>query len=200
MFGDVTAANLRDLIDYEITSELLGKDVGKPFTGLDGYNMTLNTAFEGYMQAGDHQLVATFTTKNYTVTSSWAQGADRLVIGTREIVFSALQNAEPIYYGSEMPGTYTVQLDKSYFGFDSAEQGGLGLFASAEQIAAIFGLDASAVTDGDTVWLIAIPSDAFTLKTTANENMTENEFGYFNAGEYDFTEFRASAMEISAGG
>ena len=192
VFGDVTAANLRDLIDYEITSGLLGKDVGKPFTGLDDYNITLSTEVEGYMQAGDHQLVATFTTRNYTVTSSWAQGADRLVIGTREIVFSARQNEEPIRYGSEMPGTYTVQLDKSYFGFDSAEQGGLGLFASAEQIAAIFGLDASAVTDGDTVWLIAIPSDAFTLNTT------ENEFGYVNAGEYDFTEFRASAMEISA--
>ena len=192
MYGDVTAANLRDLIDYAITSELLGKDDGKLFTELDDYNMTLNTAFEGYMQAGDHQLVATFTTRNYTVTSSWAQGADRLVIGTREIVFSALQNAVPIYYGSEMPGTYTVQLDKSWFDFDSAEQGGLGLFASAEQIAAIFGLDASAVTDGDTVWLIAIPSDAFTLNTTANE------FGYVNAGEYDFTEFRASVMEISA--
>ncbi len=192
VFGDVTAENLSELIDYEITSGLLGKDVGKLFTQLDDYYMALNTAFEGYMQAGDHQLVATFTTRNYTVTSSWAQGADRLVIGTREIIFSALQNAEPIYYGSEMPGTYTVQLDKSYFGFDSAEQGGLGLFASAEQIAAIFGLDASAVTDGDTVWLIAIPYNAFTLNTTANE------FGYFNAGEYDFTEFRASAMEISA--
>ena len=169
VFGDVTAANLRDLIDYEITSELLGKDADKPFTGLDGYNMTLNTAFEGYMQAGDHQLVATFTTRNYTVTSSWAQGADRLVIGTREIVFSALQNAEPIRYGSEMPGTYTVQLDKSYFGFDSAV-GGLGLFASAEQIAAIFGLDASAVTDGDTVWLIA--RSARTLRRPSPRRVT----------------------------
>lgn len=119
------------------------------------------------------------------MTVSW-EGGNSLTVLPRG--FEVTAPTVGMTYGDALPSTYQVTVQKSAFDFDNT----LGLFDSAEEIAAVFGVDSSAVADGDSVWTVTVAASAL------RNNATANSFGYVNAGDYDFTEFNASALNFNA--
>lgn len=127
---------------------------------------------------------AVFTANDYDVTVTWT-GSNKLTIEKRGLTVTAAENSWT--YGDALPLTYQVTVQKSAFTFDT-----LGLFASAEQIANVFGVESSAVADGGSVWTVTVAASAL------RSNAAANSFGYVKAGTYDFTEFNASALKFNA--
>lgn len=186
-YGDIIlgeGGNLAEYIEYAILSGLVGQDTGKTFTDLPGNGVTFSITGTDYASAGSHTVTAAFTAQDYTVTVSW-EGGQSLTVLPRG--FEVTAPTVGMTYGDQLPSTYQVTVLKSAFEFDT-----LGLFASAEGIAGVFGVDPSAVADGDSVWTVTVAASAL------RNNATANSFGYVNAGDYDFTEFNASALNFNA--
>lgn len=188
-YGEVTADGVMGLIVYDIQSGLVGADKNTSFTGLFGasakFSLPGGTEDTGYyIPAGSYEVNAVFTANDYDVTVKWT-GSNELTIGKRGLTVTAAENSWT--YGDALPSTYQVTVQKSAFEFDT-----LGLFDSAEEIAAVFGVDPSAVADGGSVWTVTVAASA--LRT----NAAANSFGYVKAGTYDFTEFNASALKFNA--
>lgn len=187
-YGDIIlgeGGNLAEYIEYAILSGLVGQDTTcKAFTDLPGSGVTFSITGTGYALAGSHTVTAAFTAQDYTVTVSW-EGGQSLTVLPRG--FEVTAPTVGMTYGDQLPSTYQVTVQKSAFEFDT-----LGLFNSAEEIAAVFGVDSSAVADGGSVWTVTVAASAL------RNNATANSFGYVNAGDYDFTEFNASALNFNA--
>ena len=186
-YGDIIlgeGGNLAEYIEYAILSGLVGQDTGKAFTDLPGNGVTFSITGTGYALAGSHTVTAEFTAQDYTVTVNW-EGGNSLTVLPRG--FEVTAPTVGMTYGDALPSTYQVTVLKSAFEFDT-----LGLFDSAEEIAAVFGVDSSAVADGGSVWTVTVAASAL------RNNATANSFGYVNAGNYDFTEFNASALNFNA--
>ncbi len=186
-YGDIIlgkGGNLAEYIEYAILSGLVGQDTGKAFTDLPGNGVTFSITGTGYALAGSHTVTAEFTAQDYTVTVSW-EGGQSLTVLPRG--FEVTAPTVGMTYGDALPSTYQVTVLKSAFEFDT-----LGLFDSAEEIAAVFGVDSSAVADGGSVWTVTVAASAL------RNNATANSFGYVNAGDYAFTEFNASALNFNA--
>lgn len=188
-YGDIIlgeGGNLAEYIEYAILSGLVGQDqdTGKAFTDLPGSGVTFSITGTGYALAGSHTVTAEFTAQDYTVTVSW-EGGQSLTVLPRG--FEVTAPTVGMTYGDQLPSTYQVTVLKSAFEFDT-----LGLFDSAEEIAAVFGVESSAVADGGSVWTVMLTASAL------RNNATANSFGYVNAGDYDFTEFNASALNFNA--
>ena len=176
-FGDVTSTNLKNFLTYGAVSGLVGADAGKAFTELLGANATYSIGTgEGYIPAGTYDTIAAeLSATDYDVSFVWGDdGVCKFVIAPRALTVTAKGITQD--YGTALPDTYTVLLPLSAFGFDSE-----GLYATADEIAGIFGVDASAVTTDESNWVIALPADYFTTGAVVND------FGYVNAGMYDFT-------------
>lgn len=176
-FGDVTSTNLKNFFTYGAVSGLVGADAGKAFTELLGANATYSIGTgEGYIPAGTYDTIAAeLSATDYDVSFVWGDdGVCKFVIAPRALTVTAKGITQD--YGTALPDTYTVLLPPlSAFGFDSE-----GLYATADEIAGIFGVDASAVTTDESNWVIALPADYFTTGAVVND------FGYVNAGMYDF--------------
>ena len=186
-YGDVIlgeSGNLTSFINYVIQSGLVGQDAGKQFSELLGNGASFSLSGTGYASAGSHTVTAEFTAQDYTVTVSW-EGGNSLTVLPRG--FEVTAPTVGMTYGDALPATYQVTVQKSVFTFDT-----LGLFASAEQIAEVFGVESSAVADGGSVWTVTVAASAL------RSNAAANSFGYVNAGTYDFTEFNASALNFNA--
>lgn len=189
-YGDIIlgeGGNLAEYIEYAILSGLVGQDqdTGKAFTDLPGSGVTFSITGTGYALAGSHTVTAEFTAQDYTVTVSW-EGGQSLTVLPRG--FEVTAPTVGMTYGDQLPSTYQVTVLKSAFDFDNT----LGLFDSAEEIAAVFGVESSAVADGGSVWTVTVAASAL------RNNAAANSFGYVNAGDYDFTEFNASALNFNA--
>lgn len=183
-YGDVTADGVMGLIEYTIKSGLVGADKNTSFTGLFGASAKFSLpGGTGYIPAGSYEVKAVFTANDYDVTVKWT-GSNKLTIGKRVLTVTAAENSWT--YG-DIPAGIKVTVQKSAFEFDT-----LGLFASAEQIANVFGVGPSAVADGGSVWTVTVAASAL------RSNAAANSFGYVNAGTYDFTEFNASALKFNA--
>lgn len=186
-YGDIIlgeGGNLTSFINYFIQSGLVGQDTGKAFTDLPGNGVTFSITGTGYALAGSHTVTAEFNAQDYTVTVSW-EGGQSLTVLPRG--FEVTAPTVEMTYGDALPSTYQVTVLKSAFEFDT-----LGLFDSAEEIAAVFGVDSSAVADGGSVWTVTVAASAL------RNNATANSFGFVNADDYDFTEFNASALNFNA--
>lgn len=186
-YGDIIlgeGGNLAEYIEYAILSGLVGQDTGKAFTDLPGNGASFSLSGTGYASAGSHTITATFTAQDYTVTVNW-EGGQSLTVLPRG--FEVTAPTVEMTYGDALPSTYQVTVLKSAFEFDT-----LGLFDSAEEIAAVFGVDSSAVADGGSVWTVTVAASAL------RNNATANSFGFVNADDYDFTEFNASALNFNA--
>lgn len=186
-YGDIIlgeGGNLAEYIEYAILSGLVGQDTGKAFTDLPGNGASFSITGTDYASAGSHTVTAAFTAQDYTVTVSW-EGGNSLTV--RQRGFEVTAPTVGMTYGDQLPSTYQVTVLKSAFDFDT-----LGLFDSAEEIAKIFGLEAAAVEDGSSVWTVTLTASAL------RSNAAANSFGYVNAGDYDFTEFNASALNFNA--
>lgn len=185
-YGDVTAGNVMELINYNIKSGLVEADNGKSFTNLFGASAKFSLpGGTGYIPAGSYEVKAVFTANDYDVTVTWTKDSNELIIGKRGLTVTAAENSWT--YGDALPSTYQVTVQKSAFTFDT-----LGLFDSAEEIAKVFGVGSSAVADGGSVWTVTVAASAL------RSNAAANSFGYVKAGTYDFTEFNASALKFNA--
>lgn len=185
-YGDVTAEGVMGLITYNITSGLVeaDKENVNSFTKLFGASAKFSLpGGTGYIPAGSYKVNAVFTANDYDVTVTWT-GSNLLTIEKRGLTVTAAENSWT--YG-DIPAGIKVTVQKSAFEFDT-----LGLFASAEQIANVFGVGPSAVADGGSVWTVTVAASAL------RSNAAANSFGYVNAGTYDFTEFNASALKFNA--
>ena len=179
-YGDVTAENLAGLFSYEIISGLVGADAdaNTPFEDLDGMSaaLSLGGIQSGYIPAATYTAItAEFATTDYDVSFNWGEGNSfSLTIAARGLEVTAEDVAQD--YGTALPETYVVTMPKDLGFVDS-----FASYQTAEQIAAIFGIETSAVTDADDNWSIELPAD-YVLTDTAN-----NTFGFVNAGSYAFT-------------
>lgn len=179
-YGDVTAENLAGLFSYEIISGLVGADAdaNTPFEDLDGMSaaLSLGGIQSGYIPAGTYTAIAAeFATTDYDVSFNWGEGNSfSLTIAARGLEVTAEDVSQD--YGTALPETYVVTMPKDLGFVDS-----FASYRTAEQIAAIFGIETSAVTDADGNWSIELPAD-YVLTDTAN-----NTFGFVNAGTYAFT-------------
>lgn len=179
-YGDVTAENLAGLFSYEISSGLVGADAdaNTPFEDLDGMSaaLSLGGIQSGYIPAATYTAItAEFATTDYDVSFNWGEGNSfSLTIAARGLEVTAEDVSQD--YGTALPETYVVTMPKDLGFVDS-----FASYQTAEQIAAIFGIEISAVTDADGNWSIELPAD-YVLTDTAN-----NTFGFVNAGTYAFT-------------
>lgn len=179
-YGDVTAENLAGLFSYEIISGLVGADAdaNTPFEDLDGMSaaLSLGGIQSGYIPAATYTAItAEFATTDYDVSFNWGEGNSfSLTIAARGLEVTAEDVAQD--YGTALPETYVVTMPKDLGFVDS-----FASYQTAEQIAAIFGIETSAVTDADDNWSIELPAD-YVLTDTAN-----NTFGFVNADTYAFT-------------
>lgn len=179
-YGDVTAENLAGLFSYEIISGLVGADAdaNTPFEDLDGMSaaLSLGGIQSGYIPAATYTAItAEFATTDYDVSFNWGEGNSfSLTIAARGLEVTAEDVSQD--YGTALPETYVVTMPKDLGFVDS-----FASYQTAEQIAAIFGIETSAVTDADGNWSIELPAD-YVLTDTAN-----NTFGFVNAGTYAFT-------------
>lgn len=177
-YGDVTAENLARLFSYEIISGLVGADSGvKDPTTLAGWNaaFAIGGIQSGYIPAGTYNnFTADVSAQDYDVTFKWNGGEPSLTVAKRGLEVTA--ESVMLTYGDDMPDAYTVTLPKN-LGFEDS----FNLYNSAAQIAAIFGIDASSVTDGGEYWSVTLPADDVATDTA------NNTFGFVNAGSYAFT-------------
>ena len=86
-----------------------------------------------------------------------------------------------------MPAEYTVRLLKNAFAFDSAEQGGLGHYQTAEQVKALIGYD---VTDGGDYYEFKLPASAFAA-------FEQNDAGLYNFGDHPIAGFNQGSTSVN---
>ena len=195
-FGDVAANALQSIVSFGAPVGLVGADAnanagaGKAWGDLLDAKADFSYAGSGYVPVGNYSVIVTLKARDYTVTLE--DNTLAFAITARELGFSAA--GEEITYGDAAPATYTVSVSKSAFGFDSKGEGlpGLGLYQSAAGIAAVFGVEESAVSDGGESWNVELPAAAFA-------KLEVNDFGYLdvNADGYAITGFNASATEFN---
>ena len=192
-FGAVAANALQSIVSFGTPDGLVGADAdaNKAWGDLPGATAVFSyAASESYVPVGNYSVIVTLTANDYTVTLE--DNTLAFAITARELGFSAA--GESITYGDAAPATYTVSVPKSAFGFDSVGEGlpGLGLYQDATGIAAVFGVEESAVSDGGGSWNVELPAAAFT-------KLEVNDFGYLDAKAegYDITGFNAYATEFN---
>ena len=190
-FGDVAANALQSIVSFGTPDGLVGADAdaNKAWGDLLGATAVFSyAASESYVPVGNYSVIVTLTANDYTVTLE--NNTLAFAIAARGLGFSAA--GESIVYGDAAPATYTVSVLKSAFEFDSAEQGGLGHYQDKAGIAAVFGVDVSAVSDGGESWNVELPAAAFA-------KLEVNDFGYLDVkdGGHAITGFNASATEFN---
>lgn len=190
LYGAVTAENLKDYFAYVSAEGLKGADEGKTFDTLAGATASyvIGGIVTGYIPAGTYDAIAaTLSATDYTVGFEW--GADNVfefVIAARALTVTAEGGVE-LTYSDALPDAYTVKLPKSAFDFDTA-----ALYGTADKIAAIFGVDASSVTDGGDNWVVTLAADSIATDAAVNTS------GYVNVGTYNFTAIEQDAIEIDS--
>ena len=185
-FGNVAANALQSIVSFGAPVGLVGADAdaNKAWGDLLGATAVFSyAASKSYVPVGNYSVIVTLTANDYTVTLD--ENILEFAIIARELGFSAA--GESITYGDAAPATYTVSVSKSVFDFDT-----LGLYQEAAGIAAVFGVDESAVSDGGESWNVELPAAAFA-------KFEVNDFGYLdvNTDGYDITGFNASATEFN---
>lgn len=189
-FGDVAANALQSIVTFGAPDGLVGADANanKAWGDLLGAKADFSYAGKGYVPVGSYSVIVTLKANDYTVTLE--DNTLAFAIAARKLGFSAA--GESITYGDAAPATYTVSVLKSAFGFDSAEQGGLGLYKDAADIAKVFGVEESAVSGDDERWNVELPAAAFA-------KLDVNDFGLLDVkdGGHDITGFNASATEFN---
>lgn len=192
-FGAVAANALQSIVSFGTPDGLVGADAdaNKAWGDLLGATAVFSyAASESYVPVGNYSVIVTLTANDYTVTLE--DNTLAFAITARELGFSAA--GESITYGDAAPATYTVSVPKIEFDFDikGEELNGLGLYQDKAGIAAVFGVDVTAVSDGGESWNVELPAAAFT-------KLAVNDFGYldFKAEGYDITGFNASATEFN---
>ena len=190
-FGDMTPANAESLLGlrYDITSGLVGKDERKAFDALHEAKIAVsisNMQAGNYVGLGGHNVIVTLTAKDYTVTLTWGESGGSFNIVARPMSFT-VQSPASVTYGDPMPAEYTVRLLKSAFAFDSAEQDGLGLYQTAEQVKALIGYD---VTDGGDYYEFTLPASAFAA-------FKQNDAGLYNVGDYPIAGFNQGSTSVN---
>ena len=191
-FGDMTPTNAEGLLvlEYAITSGLVGKDVGKEFSKLHGAKIEVsisNMQENSYAGLGDHRVAVKLTAQDYTVTLTWGESGDLFNIAARPMSFTA-ESPEQVKYGDPMPTEYTVRLPKSEFAFDSTESGGLALYQTAEQVKALIGYDVT--DDGGDYYEFKLPASAFTA-------FEQNDAGLYNVGDYVIAGFSQGSTQVN---
>lgn len=194
-FGDVAANALQSIVSFGTPVGLVGADAdanagaGKAWGELLGATADFSYAGSGYVPVGSYSIIVTLKASDYTVTLE-ENTPLAFTITARELKFSAA--GESITYGDAAPATYTVSVLKSAFGFDSAEQGGLGHYQDAAGIAKVFGVEESAVSGDDERWNVELPAAAFA-------KLDVNDFGLLDVkdGGHDITGFNAFATEFN---
>ena len=194
-FGDVAANALQSIVNFGTPIGLVGADAnanagaGKDWGDLLGATADFSYATsKSYVPVGNYSVIVTLTAKDYTVTLE--DNTLAFAIAARKLGFSAA--GEEITYGDAAPATYTVSVLKSVFGFDSTESGGLGHYQDKAGIAAVFGVDVSAVSDVGESWNVELPAAAFA-------KLEVNDFGLLDVkdGGHDITGFNAYATEFN---
>ena len=192
-FGAVAANALQSIVSFGAPEGLVGADAdaNKAWGDLLGATAVFSyAASESYVPVGNYSVIVTLTANDYTVTLE--DNTLAFAIIARELGFSAA--GESITYGDAAPATYTVSVPKIEFDFDikGEELNGLGLYQDKAGIAAVFGVDESAVSDGGESWNVELPAAAFA-------KFEVNDFGYLdvNTDGYDITGFNASATEFN---
>lgn len=192
-FGAVAANALQSIVSFGTPVGLVGADAdaNKAWGDLLGATAVFSyAASKSYVPVGNYSVIVTLTAKDYTVTLE--DNTLAFAITARELDFSAA--GESITYGDAAPATYTVSVPKIEFDFDikGEELNGLGLYQDKAGIAAVFGVDESAVSDGGESWNVELPAAAFA-------KFEVNDFGYLdvNTDGYDITGFNASATEFN---
>lgn len=188
-FGEVAANALQSIVNFGAPVGLVGADEGKDWgEQLLGATAVFSYAGKGYVPVGSYSVIVTLTADDYTVTLE--DNTLAFAIAARKLGFSAA--GEEITYGDAAPATYTVSVLKSVFGFDSTESGGLGHYQDKAGIAAVFGVEESAVSDGGESWNVELPAAAFA-------KLEVNDFGLLDVkdGGHDITGFNASATEFN---
>lgn len=183
-FGEVAANALESIVSFGTPIGLVGADEGKDWgEQLLGATAVFSYAGKGYVPVGSYSVIVTLTANDYTVTLD--ENILEFAITARELGFSAA--GESITYGDAAPATYTVSVLKSKFEFDT-----LGLYQNAAGIAAVFGVEESAVTDGGESWNVELPAAAFA-------KLEVNDFGLLDVNEvgHAITGFNASATEFN---
>lgn len=192
-FGAVAANALQSIVSFGTPDGLVGADAdaNKAWGDLLGATAVFSyAASESYVPVGNYSVIVTLTANDYTVTLE--DNTLAFAITARDLEFSAA--GEEITYGDAAPATYTVSVSKSEFEFDIVGEGmhGLGLYQDKAGIAAVFGVEESAVSDGGESWNVELPAAAFA-------KFEVNDFGYLDANTdgYDITGFNASATEFN---
>ena len=192
-FGAVAANALQSIVSFGTPVGLVGADAdaNKDWGDLtDATAVFSYAASENYVPVGNYSVIVTLTANDYTVTLE--DNTLAFAITARELGFSAA--GESITYGDAAPATYTVSVSKSVFKFDIVGEGlpGLGLYQGAAGIAAVFGVEESAVSDGGGSWNVELPAAAFA-------KLEVNDFGYLDVNEdgHAITGFNASATEFN---
>ena len=192
-FGAVAANALQSIVSFGTPDGLVGADAdaNKAWGDLPGATAVFSyAASESYVPVGNYSVIVTLTANDYTVTLE--DNTLAFAITARELGFSAA--GESITYGDAAPATYTVSVPKSEFEFDSVGEGllGLGLYQDKAGIAAVFGVDESAVSDGGESWNVELPAAAFA-------KLEVNDFGLLDVkdGGHDITGFNAYATEFN---
>ncbi len=191
-FGDMTPANAQGLLglQYDITSGLVGQDKDKAFEALYEANIAVsisNMPEGSYVALGPHTVTATLTAKDYTVTLTWGESGGSFNIVARPMSFT-VQSPASVTYGDPMPAEYTVRLLKSAFAFDSAEQGGLELYQTAEQVKALIGYDVT--DDGGDYYEFKLPASAFAA-------FEKNDAGLYNVGDHPIADFNQGSTSVN---
>lgn len=188
-FGNVAANALQSIVSFGTPVGLVGADEGKDWgEQLLGATAVFSYAGKGYVPVGSYSVIVTLKANDYTVTLE--DNTLAFAIAARELKFSAA--GEEITYGDAAPATYTVSVLKSVFGFDSTESGGLGHYQDKAGIAAVFGVDVSAVSDVGESWNVELPAAAFA-------KLEVNDFGLLDVkdGGHAITGFNAYATEFN---
>lgn len=168
-YGDVTAGNVMELINYNIKSGLVEADNGKSFTNLFGASAKFSLpGGTGYIPAGSYEVKAVFTANDYDVTVTWTKGSNLLTIGKRGLTVTAAENSWT--YGVIPAGIKVTVPDTLGFG--------------ADKIAALFGVGADKVSpDATSGWTVELPFAAVAT------GLQKNDGGYYNVGSYAVTGF-----------
>lgn len=181
IYGDITAANLSEIITVSGLSglvgddiELVGDDIGSGIEKLAGYSAPVWTVAgfsEGYLGKGTHALTLSgLNLTNYSLTV----GNASVTVTPKDISFAAVGGNA--VFGDSLPSSvYDITIAKSAL----TNAAGEAIAADAAAVAEIFGVEASAVReseDGDN-WIVTVGSEGLKLDTSDSDYTG----GYLNA-------------------
>ena len=183
IYGDITAANLSEIITVSALSGLVGDDIGHGIEELAGYSAPVWTVAgfsKGYLDAGTYALTLSgLNLTNYSLTV----GNASVTVDPKKISFAAVGGNA--VFGDSLPSSvYDITIAKSALIADDAAA-----------VAEIFGVEASAVReseDGDN-WIVTVGSEGLKL-ATSDSNYTG---GYLNANEKGYA-ITLGTVDISA--